>query len=144
MSRRRSRWSSTTRLDFNHTAEWNVNVIEMTRGAPLARFGDTFSGTLKVLGQVYTGKGVVTQFERPRVIAFTSASPDGGQQDWTSHFTPAGTGTDIDTVVDYEIPMRLLGAIADKLFIERTVQRNLEQSRDNFVAMLEHSVPTPV
>ena len=131
-------------VDFTHTAEWNVNVIEMSSRAPLAKVGDTFSGTMKFLGRTYTGEGHVTQSERPRLMAFTSTSSEGGHQDWTSTFTPVGTGTDIDTVVDYEVPYSLLGTIADRLFIERTVQRDLDQSRDNFVAMVEQRVPQPV
>jgi hypothetical protein len=46
--------------------------------------------------------------------------------------------------IDYEVPLSVLGAIADKLFIERTVQRNIDQSRDNFVSLVEHSVLQPV
>ena len=131
-------------VDFNHTPEWNVNVIEMEPAAPLAEVGDTFAGTMKMLGRTYKGQGTVTEFERPRLIAFTSTSPEGGHQDWTSHFTPAGSGTDVDVVVDYDVPMSLLGTVVDKLFIERTVQRSLDQSRDNFVAMAEHRVLEPV
>ncbi|HLO34695.1 MAG TPA: SRPBCC family protein [Candidatus Deferrimicrobium sp.] len=131
-------------VDFRHTAEWNVNVVDVTAKAPLAKVGDGFSGTMKFLGKTYTGEGTVTEFERPRLIAFTSTSSLGGHQDWTSRFTPAGTGTDIEVVVDYAVPKSLLGAIADKLFIERLVQRSLEQSRDNFVALVEHLVLQPV
>jgi uncharacterized protein YndB with AHSA1/START domain len=131
-------------VDFTHTPEWNVTVIDMTADAPLAKVGDRFSGTMKFLGKTYTGEGQVTEFERPRLIAFTSTSPQGGHQDWTSRFTPVGTGTDIDVEVDYEVPMSLLGAIADKLFIERMVQRGLDQSRDNFVEIVEHRALQPV
>ena len=52
-------------VDFNRSAEWNVNIIEMAPGPPLAKVGDTFSGKMKFLGRIYTGSGVVTQFERP-------------------------------------------------------------------------------
>ncbi len=131
-------------VDFTHTPEWNVNVIDMTADAPLAKVGDRFDGTMKLLGRTYKIEGQVTEFERPRLIAFKSTSPEGGHQDWTTTFTPAGSGTEVESVVDYEVPMNLLGAIADKLFIERTVQRSLEQSRDNFVALVEQRVLQPV
>jgi uncharacterized protein YndB with AHSA1/START domain len=121
-----------------------VTVIDMTADAPLAKVGDRFSGRMKFLGKTYTGAGEVTEFERPRSISFTSTSPQGGHQDWTTRFTPTGTGTDIDVEVDYEVPMSLLGAIADKLFIERMVQRGLDQSRDNFVEIVEHMALQPV
>jgi uncharacterized protein YndB with AHSA1/START domain len=130
-------------VDFKHVPEWNVTVIDMAATAPLSRVGDRFTGTMKFLGHTYKGEGQVTEIERPRLIAFTSTSAEGGHQDWTTHLTPAGKGTDLEVEVDYEVPMSFLGAIADKLFIERTVQRSLEQSRDNFVALVEHSVLQP-
>jgi hypothetical protein len=34
--------------------------------------------------------------------------------------------------------------LADKLFVERQVQRMLDQSRDNFIALVEHEVLQPV
>ena len=131
-------------VDFKHTPEWNVNAIAMAAEAPLTKVGDTFSGTMKLLGQTYTGEGVVTEFDRPRLIAFTSTSPGGGRQDWTSHFTRVGTGTDIDTEIVYEVPMGLIGKIGDKLFLERIIQRGFDQSRDNFVVIVEQLALQPV
>jgi uncharacterized protein YndB with AHSA1/START domain len=131
-------------VDFKHTPEWNVNAIEIVAEAPFTKVGDTFTGTMKFLGQTYTGNGAVIGFERPRLIAFTSTSPDGGRQDWTSHFTPVGTGTDIDTEIEYEVPLGLIGKIGDKLFLERMVQRGLDQSRENFVAIVEQLALQPV
>ena len=131
-------------VDFSHTAEWNVMVIDMAGGVPLAKVGDRFSGTMKFLGKTYTGTGEVTEFDRPRLIAFTSTTPQGGHQNWRSQFIAAGTGTDLDTEIDYEVPLGLVGVIGDKLFVERMVQRSLEQSRDNFVALVEQRVLQPV
>lgn len=130
--------------DFRHTPEWVTSIIDLTAEGPMAKVGDRFSGTMKVLGHRYTGEGQVTEFERPRLVAFASTSSEGQHQTWTTHLTPAGKGTEVDMEIDYEVPMSVLGAIADKLFIERTVQRSLDQSRDNFVSLVEHSVLQPV
>jgi len=131
-------------VDFSHTAEWNVSVVEMKPGAPLAKVGDRFAGTMKFLGRVYEAEGEVTAFERPLMFAFVSSSPGGGHQNWTSHFAPAGTGTDIDSEIDYEVPLSLVGVVADKLFIEHQVQRMLDQSRDNFIALADQRAVQPV
>jgi uncharacterized membrane protein len=130
--------------DISHAPEWNVMTIDMAGDAPLSKVGDRFTGTMKFLGRTYTGEGEVTAFERPRVIAFVSTSPDGGHQNWTTRYTPAGTGTDLETEVDYEVPMGLVGAIGNRLFVEKMVQRALQQSRDNFVAIVEQRVLQPV
>jgi uncharacterized protein YndB with AHSA1/START domain len=131
-------------VDFNRTAEWNISIVEMEPGPPLAKVGDRFKGKMKLLGRVYDGEGEVTAFERPHLLAFVSTSPMGGHQNWTSRLTPSGTGTDIEAEIDYEVPLSILGSLADKLFVERQVQRMLDQSRDNFIALAEHEVLQPV
>jgi len=131
-------------VDVTRWAEWNVSVVEMTPSAPLAAIGDRFAGKNKFLGRVEDIEGKVTAIERPRLMAFVSGPLTGGHENWTVNFTPADTGTDIDCVIDYEVPLGLVGAFADKLFIERQVQRMLNQSRDNFIALVEHKVLQPV
>jgi hypothetical protein len=131
-------------VDLNHWAEGNVEIVEMTPGAPLAAVGDRFAGKMKVLGRVYDGEGEVTAIERPRMFAFAAGSSAGGHENWTTHFTPAGTGTDFDAEIDYEVPLGIVGALADKLFIERQFKRMIDQSRDNFIAMVEQQVLQPV
>ena len=44
--------------------------------------------------------------------------------------------------IDYELPAGLLGQIADKLFVERTIERDLRHSIESFKALVE--VKTPV
>ena len=68
----------------------------------------------------------------------------GGHQNWTVHLTPAGTGTDFDDEIDYEVPLGVVGAVADKLFIAREVQRAMDQSGVNFAVMAARKAPTPV
>lgn len=130
--------------DVNHWAEWNVSVVEMEPRAPLATVGDRFAGKNKFLGRVEDITGEVTAIERPRLMAFVSGPASGGHENWTAHLTPEGGGTDIDCVIDYEVPLGLVGAFADKLFIERQVQQMLNQSRDNFIALVEHVALQPV
>lgn len=131
-------------VDFRHTPEWNVSVVEMRAEGPLTKVGDTFAGKMKLFGHVYEGGGKITAIERPFMVAFVSTTPLGGHQDWTSHFSVSGTGTDVESVIDYEVPGSLLGGIADKLFVEREITRMLGQSRDNFKAIVEHAVLQPV
>ena len=131
-------------VDFRHAAEWNVMAIEMTAEGPATKVGDRFTGKMKFLGRTYTGEGHITEFDRPRLVAFVSTAPEGGSQNWTARFTPVGTGTDVDSEITYEVPLGLIGAVGDKLFVERMVQRSLEQSRDNFIALVEQRALQPV
>ena len=128
-------------VDFSRTAEWNVMIVEMEPLPPLAKVGDRFKGKMKLLGRIYEGDGEVTAFDRPSMFAFNGTLPMGGHQNWTVHFTPAGTGTDFLSEIDYEVPLGIVGAVADKLFIEREIQRALDHSGENFAVMAARKVP---
>jgi hypothetical protein len=130
--------------DQDRWAEWNVSTVDMDAGTPLTAVGERFAGRNKVLGRVEPFEGEVTVFDRPRTFAFTTVAQSGGHENWTAHFEPAGTGTDIDCTIDYDVEMGLIGAAADKLFIERQVQRMIDQSRDNFIIIIEHEALIPV
>ncbi|HSG86149.1 MAG TPA: SRPBCC family protein [Candidatus Limnocylindrales bacterium] len=130
-------------VDQNRWAEWNVSTVDVEAGGPLTAVGERFAGKNKFLGRVEPFTGEVIAFERPRSFAFKTSPQSGGHENWTARFEPSGTGTDIDCVIDYEVGMGVLGAAADKLFIERQVQRMLDQSRDNFISLMEHEVLVP-
>ena len=131
-------------VDFSRTAEWNVMIVEMEPRPPLAKVGDRFKGKMKLLGRIYEGEGEVTAFDRPRMFAIKSTQPMGGHQNWTVRFTPAGTGTDFDDEIDYEVPLGIVGAVADKLFLAREIQRAMDQSGENFSVQAVRRVPKPV
>jgi uncharacterized protein YndB with AHSA1/START domain len=130
-------------VDPSHWAEWNVSIVEMEPSPPLAKVGDRFKGKMKLLGRVYEGEGEITAFDRPRMFALRGTLPMGGHQDWTVNLTPAGTGTDFSDEIDYEVPGSLVGAVADKLFIAREVQRAIDQSGENFVVQAQHAALQP-
>lgn len=130
-------------VDFSRTAEWNVMIVEMEPRPPLAKVGDRFKGKMKLLGRIYEGEGEVTAFDRPRMFAITSTQPMGGHQNWTVHLTPSGTGTDFLDEIDYEVPLGIVGAVADKLFIGREVQRMIDQSGENFAVHAGRGVLQP-
>lgn len=124
--------------DFKRTPEWHVGIIEVKADEPLTRVGAKFIGRSKFLGRVLEGTGEITAYERPRLVSFVSSSGEGGYENWITRFTEADGGTDIEVTIDYEPPRGILGAIADRLFIEREMQRSMDQSRDNFIALVEH------
>ncbi|MDH4143032.1 MAG: SRPBCC family protein [Chloroflexota bacterium] len=127
-------------IDPTRWAEWNVSTVEMKPRAPLAKVGDHFAGKSKFMGQIFEEEGEVTQLERPNVIAFVANSPTGGHENWTARLTPAGTGTDVECVVDYEYAT---GDI-DKGFVDRLVKQMLDQSMDNFKVIVEQEALQPV
>ncbi|MDA8217075.1 MAG: SRPBCC family protein [Dehalococcoidales bacterium] len=59
-------------------------------------------------------------------IAFRFISGMKGQGEWT--FMPAGVGTKVTCITDYELPMGVLGQIADRAVVERDIRANLEKT----------------
>jgi uncharacterized membrane protein len=55
--------------------------------------------------------------------------------------TPAGEGTDVEMEVDYEVPAGFLGHIADRLFLEKAMERQMRHTAENFKALAEAKVP---
>jgi uncharacterized membrane protein len=85
----------------------------------------------------------VIEVDRPRYIKMKLTSTNAGTVVVSYRFTPQSLGTDGETELDYEIPAGFLGEIADKLFVERTVDRDLRHSLENFKALVETKVPVP-
>jgi uncharacterized membrane protein len=56
--------------------------------------------------------------------------------DWRLAPTSEG-GTHLRVIVDYSVPGSFLGAIADKLFIERQNEKDLRQTLANLKQLLE-------
>jgi hypothetical protein len=46
--------------------------------------------------------------------------------------------------MDYELPGGFFGGIADKLFMERQIERDIKLSNANFKALCEAKVPSHV
>jgi len=129
-------------LDVKRTPEWDVSFHEIKniKGSP-DHVGTTFDTVMKVLGRPIEGHMQVTEVERPRLVTMVGSAPGGGKLTWTTRYTPAGTGTDAEMEVDYELPAGFLGEMADKLFAERAIERDMRHSDENFKVLVEAKVP---
>ncbi len=133
-------------LDAKRIPEWNTSFHEIKDiTGPLGQVGSSFDTVMKVLGRPIEGHMQVTEVERPRLVTVVGSAPGGGKLTWTTRFTPAGTGTgtDAELEVDYELPAGFLGEIADKLFAERAIEREMKHSTENFKVLVEAKVPQP-
>jgi uncharacterized membrane protein len=129
-------------LDAKRLPEWNTSFHEIknTSGPP-GQVGTTCDTVMKVLGRPIEGQMKVTAVERPRLLTVVGSSAGGGKLTWTTRFTPAGSGTDTEITVDYDLPAGFLGEMADKLFAERAIEREMKHSTENFKALVEAKVP---
>lgn len=55
------------------------------------------------------------------------------------HHEPRGDGTDVTTIFDYDVPRRLGGRAADRIYLEKRMRRDFEDSMDNLRLLAEAS-----
>jgi uncharacterized membrane protein len=131
--------------DFKRYPEWNVSYNEVKEvTGPADKVGTRIHGVMRILGRPMEGWGEVVEVERPRMMKIAGTGLEGGHVTTMYRLTPAGTGTDFEAVVDYELPAGVFGKIADKLYVEKATERDLRHSIENFKALAEAKVPIEV
>jgi uncharacterized membrane protein len=129
-------------IDYKRFPEWNVSYVavdEMT--GPPDKVGTKIHATMRLLGRTMEGWAEIVEIERPRLIKLTGTSTQGGSLTTTYRFVPVDTGTNIEILAEYELP-GMFGAVADKLFVQKAIERDVRHSLENFKAFVE--VKTPV
>lgn len=131
-------------IDATRIPEWNSSVIEVKDiTGPLDQVGSSYVAVLKLGGRRLEGPWEVTQVERPRLLVLTGTAPGGGRATATNRFETAGPGTDLTIEVHYELPGGFVGGVADKLFVERAIERDVKHSVENYKAICESGVHVP-
>ena len=131
-------------IDSSRDPEWNSSVVEVKDvTGKLDTVGASYVAILKLGGRRLETRWEVSKVEKPRLLEQTASSPAGGQATSTTTFEPAGGGTDITVEVDYELPGGFVGGVADKLFVERAIERDVKHSLENFKAICEAEVQVP-
>jgi uncharacterized membrane protein len=129
--------------DYKRYPEWSVSHEEMREVVgPPDQVGTRFHGVMTFLGRKMEGWGEVTEVDQPRLLK-TVGTGSGGSVTTIYRFMPAATGTDAELSIDYELPAGLFGKVADKVFIQRAVERDMRHSMENFKAFVEAKVPLP-
>jgi uncharacterized membrane protein len=131
--------------DFRRYPEWNVNYVEVAKViGPAHKVGTRIEATMKLLDRRLEGWAEITEIDQPRFIKLAGTSKEGGKLSAEYRFTPVGMTTDVVAEIEYELPAGPFGQILDRLFIERTVERDLRHSMENFKALVEVAPPVLV
>ena len=130
--------------DAARIPEWNSSVVEAKEiTGSLDQVGSSYVSVLKLGGRPLESRWEVTRVERPRLLEFTGTAPGGGRATSKIGFESAGGGTDITFDVEYELPGGFVGSMANKLFVERAIERDVRHSVENFRAICEAEVQVP-
>ena len=130
--------------DPNRMPEWNTTTVSVKDvSGPLDRQGATYTAVSKIAGRPLEVQWQVEQVDPGRMAQVTASSPRGGSARVIVRYEPDGSGTKVSTDLDYELPMGFLGDVADKLFAERSMTRDVQHSGENFKALVEAAARVP-
>jgi uncharacterized membrane protein len=123
-------------LEPETATEWLINLEEV-RNLTGCEVGGTYEWTFNMAGRVpFKGKNIFTEIIPNQRVAYESAGGIKSAWDWRLTPTPDGA-TRVHVAVDYTVPGSVLGALADKLFIERQNETDLRESLANLKEVLE-------
>ncbi len=129
--------------DVKRWPEWmpgGVEIKEIT--GPLDKAGTKVHEVSRFLGRTMESWDEVVEAERPRLWKLKTQS-GGMKGSATYRLIPVGQGTDIVVEADYELPAGFLGHIADRLFLEKAMERQMRHAGENVKALIEAEVQVP-
>jgi uncharacterized membrane protein len=124
--------------------EWQTGIVEVKDcTGPIDRVGAKYTIVYKSMGRRLEATFEVTRAEKPRLMEQKGTVPGGGHATSLQTLEPAGGGADLMFTFDYELPGGFVGGMADKLFMERALERDIRHSNENFKALCEAEAKVP-
>jgi len=126
-------------------SEWYVGLSAPTRVEGSGDVGTYSEHTYQLAGHSYPIRHTIEEVDIEDVSARWKGRFEGSFVGW-HRWTYAPVNGDIEVTVDheYELPGKVLGRIADALFVERMDARNLEHALDNLKMLSEEPVAATV
>jgi uncharacterized membrane protein len=130
-------------IDVKRWPEWMPGLVEVKEvTGPLDKVGTRIHEVSRFLGRTMEGWDEIAEAERPRLVKMTSQG-EGAKSSMTLRLTPAGQGTDVAVEYDFETPAGFFGHIADRLFVDRAMDRQGRHALENFKALVESEALVP-
>jgi len=133
--------------DVAHMAQWLVVLTEVRDpSGPMDHVGATATVIIKAPDRLHECRLEATAAERPRLLSQRGHEVGTGGMEWSStiRFTPAEGGTDAEWAFELKPPSGLLGAFADRLFMQRMMERQMRQSTENLEEIVKARALQPV
>ena len=123
-------------LDVGQAPKWMANLQEV-RSITGRALGDSFEWTFRMAGLTFKGKTVFAAIEPNQYLREDGSGDLTNSWEW--HLSPSGASTThVRVGIEYTVPGgAVLGALANKLFVERQNDKDLQQSLDNLKRILE-------
>jgi carbon monoxide dehydrogenase subunit G len=100
-----------------------IQAVSNVKGNPGEK-GSSADYTYRVLGFKFRQTMAVLEVDKPHRIVYEMSGSFSGK--WTQNLKSLEEGTRVDTKVDYIVRGGVIGRMADRRFLQRINQRNLE------------------
>ena len=115
--------------------EWLPGMIEVkdiksTKGV----VGSTYKFSYKVAGMRFEGEDIVEEYIPNKKMV--TRSKGGIESSWTWNFEPYNDKTKVEVIVEYKIPIPVLGKIAEALVLKQN-QREADHALANIKDKME-------
>ncbi len=119
--------------DTERLPEWMPLLIDVSdiKGDGV---GKTFKWTYKFIGIKFTGESKITEEVANQKVVTKSTA--GIESVWTWKFTREGKGTKVDLLVEYTIPVPVLGKFAEPFVVKQGV-KDIKHTLETFKHLLE-------
>lgn len=118
-----------------HQPEWLPGSVEVKDiNLTDERVGSTFKFVYKLAGIRLEGEDTTEEFIPNKRIV--TRSKGGIESLWTWNFEPHNDGTKIDVLVEYTIPIPVLGKIAEALALKQ-IEREADHAVANIIDIME-------
>jgi len=97
-------------------AEWLPSMVE-ARNIVGSGEGQQYEWTYKMAGFLFRGQTVVVEQAPSELAVFQTIGAVNST--WTFHFETADSGTRFRMVIEYEVPMPVLGRLAERVISKR-------------------------
>ncbi len=123
-------------LAVEQAPQWMANLQEVHTITGRS-VGDSFEWTFRMAGLTFKGKTVFAAIEPNQYLREDGSGDLTNSWEW--RLSPTITGaTQVRVGVEYTVPGgAVLGALANKLFVERQNEKDLKQSLDDLKRKLE-------
>ncbi len=122
-------------LDGGRLPEWYAGIEQARPDGRYPEPGGAVEAVYKAAGLSFTLKMTSLELVRGEYGLFRLDGMITGTNRWT--YTPEGDGTRVTAVFEYEMPGGALGAVANRLVVERMNTQNLEKSLEALKRLVE-------
>jgi uncharacterized membrane protein len=122
--------------DHNNEPDWMPGMIEvhLTTGSG-GSVGDRYQWRYKMAGMIFDGETTITEIIPNKKIV--TESKGGIKSTFTFIFEPNEEGTLLELIIDYTIPVPILGKIAEKIILGKN-EREADLAMENIKVQVEN------